>query len=774
VNPYRSTYQLDEATRSLGDSGFVGVDMLRDPAVLPPTLASKAINYRFENAVAIPRKGMVALPTRIGDWFPVVFPADTTQRIAFGIVNGAGTFGDTRDLQWVVLAAENRFYARGPCGLFKQLLYNGAVATLALAGVDIVFIQAAGRLVALCGEDLPVLVMDLVGTGFKSVTEATSDAGQGTGTLAIPNARWGIYFQGRLVVISGDLIYASDVYNLSRYALPSVWQLSKGSADKLTGIYQFNELTIVVSRERSLYALTNLVPDAAGDFTDAQFSVISTNLGIVAPQTVVQIGNRLLGLSQRGVVAIVQTDLNKLQVATDDAGNELLLSNPIRPLIERINFRYRAKCRATYYRGRYYLAVPLDAGEVVMPDLLANTAAAYTAGVWTTNQLMLGHRYRITFGANETGASNGTQTFDADDSLTVDFTATAEVLTINGSGTLALTATLQPLWQGVNNAVIVYNETTGAWEGYDTSRALTVRDWYIARYNGQDRLHFLSEQGLEYLYEEGSTDEVLYESLTPILEVRVSNSPPEGATLQVAGGTTITAKERQVNGAAAWGVPTLDFAIDNLQEGYTDALWTAAGVTKTAIAGGVRFTSQSTAVPALVVTGNWVATRRTWASGRGRDIWREPVASYLLTRGYSEGSPTRQVNAELALSLWDPCYTLRVVNEGASAAVTVIEDARMDRRKYDTVKDDYDLTNANDDFAASKRLDYSVNVNAATDITPLAGLQPDLEQQVTKRVPFTRKGRYAQIEVTGTQGRVGVRGVNLGVRDGERRMGTLV
>lgn len=60
----------------------------------------------------------------------------------------------------------------------------------------------------------------------------------------------------------------------------------------------------------------------------------------------------------------------------------------------------------------------------------------------------------------------------------------------------------------VNNAVLVYDTTTGAWAGFDTGAAVQVRDWLKFTYAGAERLHFLSADGYLNMVDEGYLDHV--------------------------------------------------------------------------------------------------------------------------------------------------------------------------------------------------------------------------------------------------------------------------
>lgn len=58
---FRTYGQNDTPPKSDGDQYFIGVNMRLHPSMLPPGYVSEAINARFNDGVAEPRKGYVRL-----------------------------------------------------------------------------------------------------------------------------------------------------------------------------------------------------------------------------------------------------------------------------------------------------------------------------------------------------------------------------------------------------------------------------------------------------------------------------------------------------------------------------------------------------------------------------------------------------------------------------------------------------------------------------------------------------------------------------------------
>lgn len=63
-------------------------------------------------------------------------------------------------------------------------------------------------------------------------------------------------------------------------------------------------------------------------------------------------------------------------------------------------------------------------------------------------------------------------------------------------------------WSGVNNAVLVYDFVNGAWAGVWEGPQLMVRDWVKFRWQGEERLGFLGEDGMVMTIGQGFSDQV--------------------------------------------------------------------------------------------------------------------------------------------------------------------------------------------------------------------------------------------------------------------------
>jgi hypothetical protein len=127
-----------------------------------------------------------------------------------------------------------------------------------------------------------------------------------------------------------------------------------GVNDKLVGLFSFADDKLLLFNRKSISLIQGV--DSI-NFSDTVRQLITSELGLVARKSVVQVGNNVLFLSDNGVYGASFQDLYNLR------GNETPLSESINPTFERINKAYWENSVAVYFNNRYYLAVPLNAED---------------------------------------------------------------------------------------------------------------------------------------------------------------------------------------------------------------------------------------------------------------------------------------------------------------------------------------------------------------------------------------------------------------------------
>jgi hypothetical protein len=148
-----------------------------------------------------------------------------------------------------------------------------------------------------------------------------------------------------------DEIIASDILDPDTYdVVGGRFRVTGGSNDFIQAVQPFTEDTILVMCRRSIHRLTG----ASGSLNDVGMNVVTPDIGCAARKTIVQVGNRVLFLSDKGVMSLEFLDEYNLR------GSEIPLSEPIQPYIDRINQRFIDRSVSAYFDNRYWLAVPLD------------------------------------------------------------------------------------------------------------------------------------------------------------------------------------------------------------------------------------------------------------------------------------------------------------------------------------------------------------------------------------------------------------------------------
>jgi hypothetical protein len=368
MNRYRTTFPLDEPDVPDGDAAFIGVNERLACIQLTEGYVSHARNCRFNRGIIEPRKGVMKL-----GWSNLIGQAD--EIVPWGTIYGAGIFADPDDREWILVATTNAVFAthEGRSSAAVPLPAGTVINT------PVEFVQAMGDMIMFRGPDLPELRMTSVKDGF-TVPEQTTNVvtGPGTenpwdGTFSIPWASTGLFLQNRLLIpYERDLVAVSDYLNYTRYQpQAAVFRINQGSPDPLVALAKFNETTLICLKAETIYRVTGV----SGDISTAALDEITRAYGCKARRSIVSVGTDLWFLADgRGVASITQTTNDKLQAV------DLPVSEPIQPIIGRINWRYASLACAVYWDNRYYLSVPLDDSTVNNAVLVYDFLNASWAG----------------------------------------------------------------------------------------------------------------------------------------------------------------------------------------------------------------------------------------------------------------------------------------------------------------------------------------------------------------------------------------------------------
>jgi len=187
----------------------------------------------------------------------------------------------------------------------------------------------------------------------------------GLGFSHMPAPPYAVYHQRRLVMpfkfsVTGtdtftsrgilDEVIASDILDTDTYdQIYAQYRFNAGEADFNVGLHSFSEDNLMVFNRNSIHLITNTTSLQA-----ASTRLLTNEVGCVARQSIIQVGNQVIFLSDNGVYSTQFFDEYNLR------GTDTPLSEPINVTIQRINKAHWDKSVAAYFDNRYFLAVPLD------------------------------------------------------------------------------------------------------------------------------------------------------------------------------------------------------------------------------------------------------------------------------------------------------------------------------------------------------------------------------------------------------------------------------
>src|SRR5215469_12531234 len=321
------TGNLDERLTLVGDNSFLGLDMKTpDPAAMKPGTYREAYNVRCENG---------SLVTRNGSLMPGSF-----NYVNYNRIFGVELFSNPDGLEWLAVAVKSGvwFVRDGETPRFVPLADS--------LDYPVNFVQAFDKFILFRGADYSPLEW---GGDWSIYWQAFPPPTSGRST--IPNADTGELYANRLIVPYGkDRIAVSDIGDYTMYDLfLNDFQINFGESDSLVRVFPWIKQTLLMFKNHSIYMVSNVY----GDLTSTSMDVVSTDRGLVGMKAVVSVGNEVYFMDFTGVYQISQIFENSPQVQA------LPISDPIKPIINEINWNAAAGIRANARRERLYFAIPL-------------------------------------------------------------------------------------------------------------------------------------------------------------------------------------------------------------------------------------------------------------------------------------------------------------------------------------------------------------------------------------------------------------------------------
>ena len=212
-------------------------------------------------------------------------------------------------------------------------------------------------------------------TFFAEISDLTSSnnhysepVSEGVGYIRMPAPEYGVYHSERLAVPfefdvgtvvdtytdrgTRDEVIFSNGQNIEKYDdLNGKFRPNAGTADFIVGLHSFTKDTLIVFMRNSIHAITGTTSLRSG-----QTTLITDEVGCVAKESIVQVGDNIMFLSDNGVYGVSFQDLYNLR------GNEVPLSESIDSTIRTINKDAWSNSVGVYYDNKYYLAIPVGTG----------------------------------------------------------------------------------------------------------------------------------------------------------------------------------------------------------------------------------------------------------------------------------------------------------------------------------------------------------------------------------------------------------------------------
>jgi len=210
----------------------------------------------------------------------------------------------------------------------------------------------------------PPLVWDGVSNSLQLIDQTGVN---NEGTYPLPPGEFGLYFQNRIVVKTGNTeIIATDILS-DRYDPLNVFDVNQGGNDRIVGFLPWIENQFLVFMSKSIYVayIDPRHDPLAAD--QSQITVVTTEVGCLARRSIVPAGQFVFFFSGKGVHMLTpQLDLKLL-------GNTMPLSEPIDDYFNGVNFDYASNVVASYFDNRFFIAFPTNLGTSNNSILVYNT-----------------------------------------------------------------------------------------------------------------------------------------------------------------------------------------------------------------------------------------------------------------------------------------------------------------------------------------------------------------------------------------------------------------
>lgn len=335
MSRYSTAQTTPTAPAQEGDPFFDRVNEKEERSSLPPGTLAKSVNKRLRRKKA---------ECREGTWPPVFsnIAAPTS-------IRGFGVYSNPNGDEVLLVAGLNEVY------VIKDGSYPTTIAVDSSLASSVEFVQAHDKVIIFQGLLKRQLMWDGVDSkGFKQITKSNP---ADTSTKLIPKAITAEHVSDRLVIISGrNTVIATDILDYTSYdAALEEFFINRDSGDGLVRIFNYAKGIVICFGSRSTALLLNFEDDP----TLATIELLNSHLGLAGRKAVEMLGGDVLFLSDPGgIYRIAQSFESRLQAIP------LPVTDPIQPLIDRINWKAATGAVAKANGEYVYFAVPIDGSKV--------------------------------------------------------------------------------------------------------------------------------------------------------------------------------------------------------------------------------------------------------------------------------------------------------------------------------------------------------------------------------------------------------------------------
>ena len=172
----------------------------------------------------------------------------------------------------------------------------------------------------------------------------------GAAALAMPSAREGLYFKGRLVLINGrDNLMVSDPHDYLHFTQwTGTVSANLGEAGQALWLAALGDDALLIGKEQCVLIITGLGGDSSGWAMDD----VTREYGGVASLAAVNVGTDLWMLSRKGVASIIRT------VAGETQGVARTVSHSIPEDLADVDWVYAHQACAAMWDNRFFVALP--------------------------------------------------------------------------------------------------------------------------------------------------------------------------------------------------------------------------------------------------------------------------------------------------------------------------------------------------------------------------------------------------------------------------------